>query len=224
MTLSRRLTLLLTATLTLTVPAALVSAPRRAHAQPFDDDVPAPPADSARDAALAAYAHEPSVERVVAAALRAAELSPARAREAARRARLSGWLPTARAGIRRGTGRDLALQTTDLLDRTNLSTDDSLSVDAALIFRLDRLVFAREEVPLLREERALAEERDALVRDVVHLYFERRRLQLERDLLGRRAPAETVRIAELTALLDALTHGAFTRRSSRPSSHRTRAR
>ncbi len=178
---------------------------------PFDDalpDAPPPEADSLH-AALAAYAHEPPVERVVAAALRAADTSPTLAREAARRARLSGWLPTARVGVRRGTGRDLALQSTDLLDRTNLTTDDSLSLDGALIFRLDRLVFAREEVALLREERALAEERDALVRDVVHLYFERRRLQLERDLLGRTGPAAAVRIAETTALLDALTRGAF---------------
>jgi hypothetical protein len=204
--------------LALTLHAALLVLPRLAHAQ-ADDDTRS--ASSTVDAsALAAYAHEPTVERVVAAALHAAELSPSRAREAAQRARRSGWLPTARAGIRRGTGRDLALQTTDLLDRTNLSTDDSLSVDAALVFRLDRLVFAREEVPLLREERALAEERDALVRDVVHLYFERRRLQLERDVLGRRGPAELVRIAELTALLDALTRGAFTR----PAARRSRAR
>jgi hypothetical protein len=205
-------------TLALTLHAALLVLPRLAHAQADDDTRGATPTIDAT--ALAAYAHEPTVERVVAAALHAAELSPSRAREAAQRARLSGWLPTARAGIRRGTGRDLALQTTDLLDRTNLSTDDSLSVDAALVFRLDRLVFAREEVPLLREERALAEERDALVRDVVHLYFERRRLQLERDVLGRRSPAETVRIAELTALLDTLTRGAFTRHTPR----RTRAR
>jgi hypothetical protein len=211
--------LLTLATLTL---SPLLAPPDVARAQPFDDDTrrPMPNVDTTLEEALAAYAHEPTVERVVAAAVHAAELSPTRAREAAQRARLSGWLPTARAGIRRGTGRDLALQSTDLLDRTNLTTDDSLSVDAALVFRLDRLVFAREEVPLLREERALVEERDALVRDVVHLYFERRRLQLERDLLGRRGPVETVRIAELTALLDALTRGAFARHTTR----RTRAR
>ena len=160
-------------------------------------------------AALARYRHEPSVDRVVAAALRVADVLPERARDAAHRARLSGWLPTARVGVRRGTGRDQAQQSTDLLDRTNVSTDDTLAVDGALVFRLDRLVFAREEVALLREERALAEERDSLMRDVVHLYFERRRLQLERDLLGQADTEHAVRIAEATALLDAFTRGTF---------------
>lgn len=189
-----------------------------AHSSPAGAQEPEPQARGAREpsraaiaAALAQYAHEPTVDRVVAAALSVAEVLPERARDAARRARLSGWLPTARVGVRRGTGRDLAQQSTELLDRTNVSTDDTFSVDGVLVFRLDRLVFAREEVALLREERALAEERDSLMRDVVHLYFERRRLQLERDLLGQADTEHAVRIAEATALLDAFTRGAFSR-------------
>jgi hypothetical protein len=180
------------------------------------------PSRSEISAALARYSYEPTVDRVVAAAVRVAEVLPERARDAAHRARLSGWLPTARVGVRRGTGRDLALQSTDLLDRTNVSTDDTLAVEGVLVFRLDRLVFAREEVALLREEQTLAEERDSLIRDVVHLYFERRRLQLERDLLGQADTEHAVRIAEATALLDAFTRGAFssaitTRRARRAS-------
>jgi len=193
--------------------AAALAAPARAQEPP-----PPPQSRAVRQpsrteiaAALANYRHEPSVDRVVAAALRVADVLPERARDAAHRARLSGWLPTARVGVRRGTGRDLAQQSTDLLDRTNVSTDDTLAVDGALVFRFDRLVFAREEVALLREERALAEERDSLMRDVVHLYFERRRLQLERDLLGQADTEHAVRIAEATALLDAFTRGSFSR-------------
>jgi len=189
--------------------AAALASSARAQDPPPQPRTVRQPSRAEIAAALARYRHEPSVDRVVAAALRVADVLPERARDAAHRARLSGWLPTARVGVRRGTGRDLAQQSTDLLDRTNVSTDDTLAVDGALVFRLDRLVFAREEVALLREERALAEERDSLMRDVVHLYFERRRLQLERDLLGQADTEHAVRIAEATALLDAFTRGTF---------------
>lgn len=205
-------------TVTRTLPLIVLAAVLAWSTETASAQVPEPQARGAREpsraeiaAALAQYRHEPSVDVVIAAALRAAEVLPERARDAARRARLSGWLPTARLGARRGIGRDLALQSTDLLDRTNVSTDDTLAVEGVLVFRLDRLVFAREEVALLREEHTLAEERDSLVRDVVHLYFERRRLQLERDLLGQGDAEHAVRIAEATALLDAFTRGAFSR-------------
>jgi hypothetical protein len=192
---------------------ALAALASRARAQESEPQARAPREPSRAEIviALAHYRHEPSIDVVVASALRVATVVPERARDAARRARLSGWLPTARIGVRRGTGRDLAQQSTDLLDRTNVSTDDTLAVDGVLVFRLDRLVFAREEVALLREESALAEERDSLIRDVVRLYFERRRLQLERDLLGQADTEHAIRIAEATALLDAFTRGAFSR-------------
>lgn len=147
------------------------------------------------DAALARFALvEPPVGRVVSEALEHARLSPDDVQAAASRARWSGLLPIARAGVRRGIGQDLsALQTGDT-DRAAWSTDDELSIYGTLTFRLDRVVFAREEVPLLREERAVRAERAELVRAVVHVYYERRRLLLERELLGRNDLDHVVRI------------------------------
>ncbi|MCB9612660.1 MAG: hypothetical protein H6722_09445 [Sandaracinus sp.] len=80
-----------------------------------------------------------------------------------------------------------------------------------MTLRLDRAAYGPDEVSLARETRARAEARDARARLVVAAYFERRRLQLERDLLERRDLATSLRIQELGALLDALTSGAFTR-------------
>jgi hypothetical protein len=162
--------------------------------------------------ALARYADEPTVEDVVRAALAASGLDPGRARAAATRARASAWLPTARVGVRRGSGVDLSLrQTAAVADRSVLSADESLALEGALVFQLGRAVFAREEVPLLREERAIAEERRELIVDVVRVYHERRRLQLERDLLGRDDLEHALAIAERTAVLDGWTRGAFSR-------------
>lgn len=170
--------------------------------------------DARIEAALRRYRDEPSVQRVLQAALATRSRDPSRARDAIERARLRGLLPTARAGIRRGQAIDLR----DLTgaDGANVSTDDDLMLEASLVFQLDRLVFAPEEVGLLRELRALEAEQLELVRAVVALYFERRRLQLERDLLHQRDVVRAMRILETEALLDVFTAGGFTRMMGRP--------
>ena len=164
------------------------------------------------EVALHRYRREPEVERVIAAAWRARSASPSRVHDAMNRARGTGWLPTARTSIRRGQTVDLRGLTGDTLGTpTNVSTDDALTFEATLTFRLDRIVFASEEVPMLRELRSVELERSDLARVIVHLYFERRRLQLERDLAGLVDVPRALRILEIEALLDAFTEGSFTR-------------
>jgi hypothetical protein len=160
-------------------------------------------------AALLRYRSEPSIEAVVRAAIQAPPLDPERARDAAERARLSGLLPRLRADIRRGVGLDLSALQSSTGERNIWSSDDSLSFSGGLTFQLDRLLFAAEEGSLLRERRELEESRFAMLSQVVHLYFERRRLQLERDLTGRTEIGTELRIAETEALLDLFTNGAF---------------
>ena len=175
---------------------------QRAHAQEMD----------ARDAdAFTHYRGEPTVDQVVAHALRHSSLDPERARSLMSRARLSGLMPETRMLARRGVGQDLYAYQGSEIDRTNYSTANQLAFEGILYFRLHRLVFAREEVNLLREEGALVVQRNELVRNIIHLYFERRRLQLEQDFEGRIELDRVARIAEATAILDALTGGAFAR-------------
>ncbi|HEY8429359.1 MAG TPA: hypothetical protein VIL20_13325 [Sandaracinaceae bacterium] len=162
------------------------------------------------EAALRRYRHEPSAMEVVRAALATRTADPARAHDAIDRARLSGLLPTARARLRRGQAIDLR-GITGVPTDANVSTGDDLMVEGSLVFRLDRLVFAPDEGRLLSELRALEQARTEIVRAVIALYYERRRLQLERDLLGRRDLATALRILEIEALLDGFTGGAFTR-------------
>jgi hypothetical protein len=160
-------------------------------------------------AALARYARiEPPIDRVVDAAVAASSDDPDRARALAARARLSGLVPSFRLGVRRGRGQDTSARIGDEI-HANLSTDDDLALSATATLSLDRLVFTSEEVALLREERAAARSREQLVRAVVSAYYERRRLMLERDLLGRRSADRLARIWELTALLDVFTDGRF---------------
>lgn len=175
-------------------------------------------------AALARYRDEPSVDALVDAAIVAPALDPDRARDAADRARLAGLLPRAQAEVRRGQGIDLTELQTSTGDRNTWSTGDTLTFSASVAFSLDRLLFASEEASLLRERRQLEERRLALVTQVVHLYFERRRLQVERDLAGTTEVAIELRIAEAEALLDVFTNGAFSRMMSESIAHRARVR
>ncbi len=164
--------------------------------------------------ALRRYAGEPDVEAVVRAALQTARNDPEQADAMASRARSSGWLPTLRLGLRRGLARDLSAYQTVEVDKTSQSTDDDLVLEASLAFQLGKLIFHRSEVAIAREGRALADARADLIRTVIHAFFERRRLQLERDLGGRADIGRQIRIAELEALLNAFTDGAFGRMMS----------
>jgi hypothetical protein len=197
------------------MPAAL-RAQSRADAYNDDDDGPAGPvqvhgrAATAEEiaAALQRYAREPTVEQVVSAALRVAP--PERAEALASRARSAGWVP--RIGLRARRGQAIDLSSADsAADALRLKSNDDLTLEANLFFELDRVVFRREEVALARQERAEHQDRGAIVHDVILLYFERRRLQLERDLSGEVTPAREIRIAEIEALLDAFTNGEFRR-------------
>ena len=202
--------------------------------------------------AIARYRNEPGVRELV-AAMHARDGSSAS--ELGDRARLSGWVPTVGLKARRGQAVDLASSSDD--DALKLSTDDDLTLEAALTFDLGRVVFAREEVAIARQVHAEREHAAERVREVIALYFERRRLQVERDLLRDRAAAERaagpdedaaepgssgnarpggtasatraprdataeaiaardVRIAEIEALLDTFTGGAFRRMMARP--------
>jgi hypothetical protein len=176
----------------------------------------APPRAPAHDAkrlqeALARFAKEPSVAQVLRAASRIApHAEPAEA--LASRARLSGWVPSLGLKARRGQAVDLASSGGD--ESLRLSTDDDLTLEAGLTFELSRVVFAREEVAVRRQADVEQRERAAQRGAIIRLYFERKRLLVERELLDAKAPeaiARSVRILEIEALLDTFTGGAFGR-------------
>jgi hypothetical protein len=159
------------------------------------------------DAALARYAHEPSVDQVVRAALRAS--GTPRAGRLAGRARSAGWVPKLALRARRGQTIDLSALDQD--DALRVKSNDDLTLEASLSFELDRLVFRSEEVAIERQHTLELQARSARVRQVIALYFERRRLQVERDLDADPDVKRSLRIAEIGALLDVFTNGAFRR-------------
>ena len=165
--------------------------------------------------ALRRYSHEPSVERVVQAAIKASDSDPDRAQSLASSARTAGWLPTVKLGLLRGLARDQSAHQTLDEDRTTLSTDDDLRLEASLTFHFQRLIFDHNEVAIAREQRALEQARSELISNIIQLYFERRRLQLERDLASQPDLGRETRILELESLLNVFTDGEFRRMMSK---------
>lgn len=175
-----------------------------------DTEAESPSADDIAHA-LARYRHEPHVADVVTAAVSAQRMNPNRVAALAARARTAGWLPTVRLSARRGQTIDLLAAQTTTTDRNSASSGDDLVLEAQLSIDLAKVVWSNNELRVEREMRAERKAEQEIVLLVTQLYFERRRLQLERDLNDATAITEEVRILEIEGLLDALTAGAYRR-------------
>ena len=153
---------------------------------------------------------QPTVHALVRAALRCQRRGTlARADRLYRRARLSGLVPRLRLSARRGQQQDLSATSGLDVDRLNTSTDDELTLEAGLTFQLDRLVFAPEQVRLLRLRRGMEADRRRLAERVIELYFALEQKRVEQRLAPGPTPELEIEVLELTALLDAYTGGAF---------------
>jgi hypothetical protein len=158
---------------------------------------------------LRRYGREPSVETVVRWALAASAPAARSTHSLQSRARSSGWVPLIRVNVRSGYGRDRSALLRADGGHTNWSSDEQLALSTSLLFRLDRLVFAPEEVSITREGRARGQARAQLAARVVSLFFERRRLQIESDLVGSCSLRHAASLAEINANLRILTGGRF---------------
>lgn len=96
-------------------------------------------------------------------------------------------------------------------DDADADNDDKYTVK--MEWRLDKLVMSSERIRVINEAQDIVKLRDKVLDQVTRLYFDRRRLQVDRLL---NPPGEVkgqieseLHLQELTANLDALTGGAF---------------
>jgi hypothetical protein len=190
----------------------------RQSPEPAPAPPPPAPAGARPPARSAPPLDAPSVRELVRMVLRAARhIDADRVQLLVRRARLSGLMPTLRFSSRRGLRQDLSSSSSSEVERLAAAVADDLSFEASLTFELPRLVFAPEEVRLLSVERWLAGDLRRLLEEAIKLYFQRRKLMLERERAAAPDADLEIAIAEQEALLDALTGGAFTKQLARPS-------
>ncbi|MCB9637691.1 MAG: hypothetical protein H6728_17705 [Myxococcales bacterium] len=168
-------------------------------------------------ALLKKFSKEPSIRQLHKAGLEYALVNQDRIGGLVSRARHSGWLPEFRVRYNRNTDDDrtTSFPTLNSPILTTQATDDDHRLEFRATWRLDDLIFNRNEITVYRELRRLVELRTDILKEITKLYFERRRLQL--DLMVRRPSnllaylRQRLRLQELSADLDALTGGNFSR-------------
>jgi hypothetical protein len=189
---------------------------------------PAPRPASASPAAPALdLSEEPGIERVHQAALAYLRLGPGWMDGLKQGVGRRGWLPIValHGGLARDTTRTTAWDEAvtggalwSLVDRDHDRTDD---YDVGLTFSWDLgdLSYNPEEIDVSREAREVIELRDDVLDEITQLYFERRRVIAQLQLLPDPGEAEQLRLRlradELAAGIDAWTGGWFGRLTGR---------
>lgn len=179
------------------------------------------------DDVMQEFAHEPTVQQVQGWASEYAQIEPALVDRWLGASRSFAMLPQVRLQYRFRDGWDQDFQyfardgfidspddeVFDVLDDAGRDQDQWYTVQAT--WDLDKLVMSSERIRVLNEAQDIVKLRDRVLTEVTRLYFERRRLQVDlllepRSDLHSRA-TDQLRLMELTANLDALTGGTFSK-------------
>ncbi len=165
---------------------------------------------------LAKFADEPSVVDVQNAAASYARVHPDVYDAWMSSARWAYFLPRSLRGqIRRTDDDQLDVRTTTSGLSDLVSNDEQLQLELRADWDLTRLVFNRDQITAARQIERLVNQREDILTTVNKLYFARRQLQVELELEPpssvERAVRSQLRIDALTADLDALTGGWFSK-------------
>ena len=186
------------------------------------------PAEEARRV-LASFAHEPTVLEVQRAAAEYAEVAPEVYASWRGQTEWANLLPERVNGEIYYLDRDekdvRTTQSTQSQAET-VSLDDHVRYKAVVEWDFSRLLFNPDTLTASRERSRIIERREDLLTTVNKLYFARRQLQAETALKPiedtKRLIRTKLRLASLTADLDALTGGWFSKRLSKRTSKKDR--
>lgn len=165
---------------------------------------------------LQKFASEPSVVDVQQAAARYARVNPQAYDSWLSAANLAYILPRNLRGRVRSTNddqRDVRTSSGAISDL--VSVDEQAQYELTADWDLTRLVFNRDQITAARQIERIVNQREDILTTVNKLYFARRQLQVEMELEQggsvERAIKSQLRIDALTADLDALTGGWFSK-------------
>ncbi len=168
---------------------------------------------------LKQFDHEPTIGEVQNAAIRYAEVHPSKIeawRTAASRKALLPTLSFSRS-INQDENVDIDRGGTNDVDKFITGPmENSYDWSVGLNWNLSEIIWNDDQTSIDTRSRLLVELRDDMLSKVTHLYYERRRLQIDMALSPKRDfPLEIenmIKLQELTAGIDALTGGYFTKR------------
>ena len=165
---------------------------------------------------LAKFSDEPGVVEVQRAAASYARVNPSAYDAWVDSARWAYFLPRSLRGqLRRTDGDQSDVRTTTSGLSDLVSTDQQLLLELRADWDLTRLVFNRDGITASRQIERLVNQREDILTTVNKLYFARRQIQVELELEPptsvERAVKSQLRVDALTADLDALTGGWFSK-------------
>lgn len=161
---------------------------------------------------------EPSIEEVQKQAIKYAEVDPQKIIHWRKQARKKAILPQVSIGLDRNSG-DLwhweAGSSTKCDDDTLRRGRETLDWDVRLSWDLGELIWNNDQTSIDTRSRLMVQLRDDILDEVNKTYFERIRVKMELDNLQiedkKKRFEKELRFRELTASLDALTGGYFSR-------------
>ena len=163
------------------------------------------------------FQNEPTIREVQEMAVDYADVHPDKIKRWHRQARMRAFVPTLSAGLDRSAA-DLTHWDTGPNPDVLSKGKDFLDWDVGLSWDFGDLVWSTDQTSIDSRSKLMVELREEVLDQVTRVYFERRRLQVE--LLNQSdAPVDSMidsqmRLAELTAVLDAFTGGGFSKVNS----------
>ncbi|MFA5144406.1 MAG: hypothetical protein WC723_00140 [Candidatus Omnitrophota bacterium] len=166
--------------------------------------------------AAAYYKDEPGINEVQEAAIKYAEVEPDKIKQWRKKAQMKAILPKLTVGLDNSRNTNYEIYTSATTHYVYEGPEDmSSGWDIALSWDLSELIWNEDQTSIDVRSRLMVELRGDILDEVTKLYFERRRVKLELDNLSiedkRKRLEKELRLEELTASLDALTGGYFSR-------------
>ncbi len=169
------------------------------------------------------FNYEPDINKVQELAIEYAEVSPDKIRQWRRKARKKAWLPKVTVSVdgdKNKTVSDSIWGSYTSGGQSYVGPDDktfynNFGWDVSLSWDLSDVVWNEDQTSIDTRSKLMVQLREDILDRVTRLYFERRRIQIEL-LVNRSMDEKTrldkqLRIEELTAMIDALTGGEFSR-------------
>jgi hypothetical protein len=170
------------------------------------------------------FEHEPSIQEVQRFAIHYAEVHPDKIKQWRTGAKYRAFLPTLSAGVDRDATERFHWDTGGNPDKL-LEGRDFVDWDFSVSWDLADLIWNPDQTSIDSRSKLMVELREDIMDQITRLYFERRRVQVETVAAeASDLPVDPqlqfdrqMRVAELTALIDALTDGEFSEKIEKAS-------
>lgn len=162
------------------------------------------------------YKDEPGIKEVQQAAIKYAEVEPEKIKRWRKQARMKAILPKLTVGLDRSESTNYEIYTSSTTRYVYEGPDDKSSgFDVTLSWELGDLIWSDDQTNIDVRSRLMVQLRDDILDEVTKLYFERIRVKMELDNLSieerKKRLEKELKLQELTASLDGLTGGYFSR-------------